>query len=631
MTDKKKFLLIYPLTVGEVPNVLAVVASILKEGGFEVKAAVNTFKKPLGNDDYIRIAKEWGATHVGISLYTLQVLRSYELIQMMKDIGMHVVLGGPHPSSEPVEGIEAGADIVVRGEGEETLRELCKYWHGKEFETSNKERQMLTPENVIKANEIFAKDRIWIGRKSKKLNVPLNVEGQENYEEDPLSKIQSITYRDKNTDKIISTPARVPVKDLDALPKAVHDIFDNEAFTVNGVVRGHHRLWTTRGCPGRCTYCNSGVMGSKLRTYSAQKTIDRIREVVETYGVSNFNFADSNFTTKKSHVFEYCNALIELRKEYPEVTWRTNSRVDLVNPEMAAAMKEAGCYMVSFGIESGDQETLDKLRKHVTVKRNHDAIWETHEAGIQVFANMMVGLPWSGPENIKNGIDFFHSVKDAVHLWQLSGAIVPLPGTAMYYDLAHEHEFTKYWLNPDEDMQAAGIQTWQNSVNPYQTSTFFQRHLFDDNFIATGKFFKYSREQQDWLKKLMMLYGKHNLGKIYKDQPIKKKWFEILGELSYFAYHNIDKDLEKKVIGGWMSRKDAQEESRWQRLGLRDRMASKEERGDESIKDSIKPSAGFKIDPIRGVIRASEGPMMGDGNKNVEIVVPSHMQPRNTQ
>lgn len=60
-------------------------------------------------------------------------------------------------------------------------------------------------------------------------------------------------------------------------------------------------------------------------------------------------------------------------------------------------------------------------------------------------------------------------------------------------------------------------------------------------------------------------------------------------------------------------------------------MASKEERGDESIKDSIKPSAGFKIDPIRGVIRASEGPMMGDGNKNVEIVVPSHMQPRNTQ
>jgi radical SAM superfamily enzyme YgiQ (UPF0313 family) len=127
-----KFLIVYPLTVGEIPRALSMLASVLRKEGFEVKTAVNTFKKPLTVKDYAAIAKRVGATHVGISMYTLQVLEAYEIVKAMKELGVTVVLGGAHPSSHPVEGIENGADIVVRGEGEETLRELCRYWRGEE-------------------------------------------------------------------------------------------------------------------------------------------------------------------------------------------------------------------------------------------------------------------------------------------------------------------------------------------------------------------------------------------------------------------------------------------------------------------------------------------------------------------
>ena len=125
-----KFLLIYTLTVGEIPRALSMLGAVLREEGFEIKTAVNTFKKPLKVEDYVEIAREWGATHVGLSMYTLQVLEAYEIVKGLKELNIPIVLGGAHPSSHPVEGVRYGADIVVRGEGEETLRELCKFWKG---------------------------------------------------------------------------------------------------------------------------------------------------------------------------------------------------------------------------------------------------------------------------------------------------------------------------------------------------------------------------------------------------------------------------------------------------------------------------------------------------------------------
>lgn len=611
-----KFLLVYPLTVGEIPRALSMLAAVLQKEGFLVKTAVNTFKKPLGVQDYVDIAKEWGATHVGISMYTLQVLEAYEIIaQMKRQLDVTVILGGAHPSSQPIEGIEYGADVVVRGEGEETLRELCRHWRGEMIEASNKRMTMLSPSDMDKANETFAMKRVNETRASKGLEKKMS----EHLQKNNLSKIKSITYKDSLTGEIVSTPPRTLVDDLDELPTPVHDIFDDDSFMVNGVVRGHHRLYTTRGCPGRCTYCNSGVFGSKIRVYSPETIVERIREVVNEQGIKNFNIADDNFTSKKSHVRGMCEAI---RKEFPDVKWRVNSRVDMVNPEMLTMMREAGCYMISYGIESGDQETLDKLRKHVKVKRNYDAIWQTYEAGIQVFANMMVGLPWEKEHNIENGIKFFHDVKEAVHLWQLSGAIIPLPGTAMYYELAEKNGFKEYWLNPDPHMQAAGIQTWQNSVNPYKVSTFFQRNIFDDNFIATGKFFQYTDEHQRLLKELMFLYGKHNLKKLYTGgirSRLKRKKIEMLGRLSYNLYHHIDPKIEMKVVDWWMSRKNTEEVSRNIRSGLRDR-------NDNKMKKGVS-KGGYTIDPNTGVRKVGHGRLMEDDR----IEVPSHYKPRNTQ
>jgi hypothetical protein len=195
----------------------------------------------------------------------------------------------------------------------------------------------------------------------------------------------------------------------------------------------------------------------------------------------------------------------------------------------------------------------------------------------------------------------------------------------MYYDLAPEYGFEKYWLNPDTEMQAAGIQTWQNSTNPFAMSTFFQRNIFDDNFIATEKFFTYSKEHQSQLKKLMFLYGSHNLEKLYTNDTWKRRKIEALGQLSYFIYHHISHNMETNVVNWWMNRKSksAEESSRWARLGLRDR-AAKNELQDKSV--------GFEIDVNTGVRKVGHGRLMEDDRVGtVRIETPSHYKPRNTQ
>jgi radical SAM superfamily enzyme YgiQ (UPF0313 family) len=471
---------------------LAMLAAVLKEEGFSVNTAVNTFRKPLSIEDFVSAAKKCNANIVGISMLTFQVLFVYELIRALKKEGFKVVVGGSHATDCPEELVRNGADIVVRNEGEVTLRELCKFWNGK--------------------NDI------------------------------PLEKIKGITFRNSNRE-VISTEMREGI-DLAELPKPDLEVFDLGLFRgEDGFIKGFQRIYTSRGCPGRCTFCDWQVFKQNMRFYPVSIIIDEIKRRVDNYGITSFSIADDCFTINKKRVLEFCDGIGKIR---PKVVWRANSRANLVDAEMLKAMQEAGCHSVAFGFESGDPETLIRIKKGVRLEHNIKAPFLAAEAGLQVYGCLMIGFPWERPQSVENNIKFIHKTWDAVSLFQVSGALMPFPGTEIYREYAAQYGFLNYWLDPK--YQHTGIQIYQNVQNALAISAFYQRYLFDDTYIQEETFFNYSKEYKQKVKEMVLEIGKHNLLFMFKDKPLQQKFYLVLAKLSMAAYSYFP-NLEKGIGG----------------------------------------------------------------------------------
>ncbi len=492
-TTTAKVLLIYPTLISEAPITLAMLASVMQKEGFTVSALVNTFRRPLGINDYVSAAKEFGADVVGIRMLTYNVLNTYKIINALKREGLTVLVGGPHATDRPEEVINYGADIVIRNEGEDILRDICQYWNGRDGLS--------------------------------------------------LETIGGITYRDVNG-KICSTATRPILRDLAELPPPDLDVFDIDLFRQSdGLIKGFHRIYTSRGCPGRCTYCDLNVFGQKLRFWPVSAVIDEIKNRIEKYGITSFTIVDDCFTVSHKRVYEFCE---QISKVSPKVVWRVNSRANLVNRQMLQAMKEAGCHLIIFGLESGDPETLRKVKKDVKLEDNINAPIIAAEAGMQVHANLMTGFPWETVESVNNNVKLIHEIRDAVYLYQVSGSLIPFPGAEIYNQYADIYGFRDYWL--DDQYQEVGIQTYQNNINPYKSSTFYQRYLFDDRYIQEETFFNYSQEYKEKVWEMVYEIGRHNLETLYAESPLKQAMILFLSKISSKIY-KLSPKLEMRLGG----------------------------------------------------------------------------------
>ena len=346
-----KVMLIYPNMVSEAYVPLTTIASTMENEGYSVTAMVNTFRRPFEVDDYVKRVREKKIDIVGISLMTYEILRTHRLIKALKNEGCYIMLGGPHPTDCPEEGLDNGADVIVRGEGEETVRELCRYWNG--------------DTNIL------------------------------------MAEIKGISYRTIDGD-ICSTFPRDRIKDLDTLPSPDLDIFneDIEFFTQpDGLIKGLHRVFTSRGCPAKCTFCDWMVFGQRMGYHSIPSVVDEIKRRADRFGMDSFTINDDTFTVNRHRVEEFCELISKIE---PKISWRCSTRASLVNPELLKMMKEAGCHLITFGLESGDPETLSRTDKNISVEQNYKAPIMAYEAGLQVYANLMIGFPWETIESIDN-------------------------------------------------------------------------------------------------------------------------------------------------------------------------------------------------------------------------------------
>ena len=347
------------------PNVwaplgLLYVAAALEQEG-HVVGIIDLNAERLKDTDVQRSVKN--ADIVGITGMVTEFAEVVRLVDLVKNANKNtrVIMGGPLATTFHRELLEASeADFVVIGEGERTAV------------------------NLISA----------IG----------NGGG--------FSDIKGIAYR--NSDEIIVAEPMEPIADLDTISFPARHLVNMNRLSQNhfknfglkmkgfGDIKSTN-LISSRGCPYSCTFCFKDMWGTKWRARSAKNIIEEMDLLYNEYGINGFVFNDDTFVLDKKRVFELCELI---KDKGLDVVWYCNGRANLMQEDMLKAMYDAGCRGIAYGIESGNQQILDSMKKSITLDQVRNAVRWTKEAGIHVSGYFMIGMLDETKETIRETIAF---------------------------------------------------------------------------------------------------------------------------------------------------------------------------------------------------------------------------------
>jgi radical SAM superfamily enzyme YgiQ (UPF0313 family) len=363
----KTLLINPPYPFSEVPLIplgLAYIAGSLEHNGHEVQI-LDLLVSRYSKEKIARKIEEYQPDVVGITSVTLNYPIASEILKYCKGINGDIttVIGGPHVTFSAMETLTEAPwiDIVVRGEGERTMLDMVK---GKRLED-----------------------------------------------------IPGIAYRTNGN--ITLTGERPLIENLDELPPPSRHLFPLSRYHA---LDSHFSLVTGRGCPFSCIFCVGSKMGGRRVRYRDPKlVIDEVEQGL-SLGFTNVNFENDHLTVNRAHLNMICD---EITRRGLKFNWHAFSRVDTVNPEMMQMMKEAGCYYLCYGVESGNQHILDTIKKKITLEKVKGAVKMARDAGINVQASFILGLPGETRETMTRTLEFAQQLETFYGFHVLS----PFPGT----------------------------------------------------------------------------------------------------------------------------------------------------------------------------------------------------------
>ena len=233
------------------------------------------------------------------------------------------------------------------------------------------------------------------------------------------TKTKGIAFR-KNGE-IVFTGPQVFIDDLDALPMPARHLLPLSRYQALGYPIS---IITGRGCPYSCIFCvGRNMVGKKHRHRNASLVVDEIEEIM-SYGFNRINIVDDLFTADKQKVQAVCE---EIHNRKLKLTWTAFCRVNSVDLDILRLMREAGCDMVSFGMETGNAEMLKRIRKGATLDQARRAVELCKQAGVFPHASFMVGLPGESPETLRDTAEFSSSL-DIIYGFHI---LAPFPGTTI--------------------------------------------------------------------------------------------------------------------------------------------------------------------------------------------------------
>ncbi len=217
------------------------------------------------------------------------------------------------------------------------------------------------------------------------------------------------------------------IGDLDGLPFPARHLLPNSSY--------RYALWpgervttmiTSRGCPYRCIFCDKSIFGSRWRARSPQNVLEEMEQIVKELGIRSVIIYDDLFTLQKQRVIEICQGILErgLRIE-----WKCEGRVDRVDEEMLAWLKKAGCSLIAYGVESGNQVGIDYLQKGITLSQIRRAFALSRQAGIRPMAYFILGIP---VETYAQGLETIRFARELNPDYAQFSILSPFKGTKLY-------------------------------------------------------------------------------------------------------------------------------------------------------------------------------------------------------
>lgn len=371
-------------------GILYIATTVKEMSGHEVKV-VDAIAQGLEIEDVVAIAREYGPDVVGISAWTDFWWPAHETGRAIKEAlpGAHLCYGGPHVCIYPWETLETSfVDSVVVGDGEMPFLRLC---------------EALAEGRELKNADGFYVRSLW--------------------PEKAQFHIQ---------------------KDLDALPIPDRTLLDMGLYTsVLGKSDRITTMITSRGCPGRCTYCK--LYFQKTLCRSAQSVLEEFRRLRDL-GVREVEIYDDTFTWSKDRVRELCEGLI---REGIDVIWAIRDRVDRADPDLLKLMHRAGCRRVHYGIESGVDRVIKKMRKGITTDQARRAVHWARQAGMVTLTYFMFGNMEESQDDMRATIDFALELNADYAEFSIT---IPYPGTAMYLTALEQGILEEdFWLEHARD------------------------------------------------------------------------------------------------------------------------------------------------------------------------------------
>ncbi len=208
-------------------------------------------------------------------------------------------------------------------------------------------------------------------------------------------------------------------------------------------------MQTSRGCPAKCLFCD--IRMTQFRRRSAENVLDELRYLVSR-GVDDIFFVDDTITIDRRRLLEICELI---KKSGMQIHFKVSARVDTVKPHVLAALKEAGCYRIHYGVESATPRLLKYLQKQTTPDKIRQAFEWTHGAGIGTFAYCMVGIPTETYAEMMSTVDFAIELDPDYAQFSIC---TPYPKTALYQSMLQSGDVTHdYWrafaANPTEEFR----------------------------------------------------------------------------------------------------------------------------------------------------------------------------------
>jgi anaerobic magnesium-protoporphyrin IX monomethyl ester cyclase len=414
------------------PLGLLYVSAYLKSKNIANDVFDTTFSSQQSQLDFI-LEKQPKIICIYTNLMTkVEVIRLIKILKTEKFHFPKIVLGGPDVTYNVANYLKSGADFLIIGEGEETTFELY---------------------NAILDNKNF-------------------------------HEVDGIAFLENNA--VIQTGARTKFKELDELPlpnREAINMYNYLETWKNNHGESSMTISTQRGCPYTCKWCSTAVYGQSYRRRPAHQVAAEMKMLKEQYNPDAIWFVDDVFTISHKWLTAFHEEVV---KQNAQIRFECITRAERLNDEILRLLKEAGCFRIWIGAESGSQDIIDAMDRRVDVNHVKKIIQDTNAMGIETGTFIMLGYPGETEKNIEETIQY---LKESNPTYYTITVAYPIKGTSLYNEIEDKITERPNWEN-STDREIDFKRTYSRKYYKYAVSNVVNEVEFHKEFMKNKNYYR---------------------------------------------------------------------------------------------------------------------------------------------